>query len=50
VADRLIRLPLFAGMRADELAWIVESVLAYRPRESTAPPTPRLRRGPHPAS
>jgi dTDP-4-amino-4,6-dideoxygalactose transaminase len=32
VADRLVRLPLFAGMRAEELDWVVESVLSYRPR------------------
>jgi dTDP-4-amino-4,6-dideoxygalactose transaminase len=31
VADRLIRLPLFAGMHAAELDWVVESVLAFRP-------------------
>jgi dTDP-4-amino-4,6-dideoxygalactose transaminase len=31
VADRLIRLPLFAGMSEGELDWVIESVLAYRP-------------------
>jgi len=31
VADRLIRLPLFAGMHAAELEWVVESVLAFQP-------------------
>jgi dTDP-4-amino-4,6-dideoxygalactose transaminase len=32
VADRLIRLPLFAGLRDHELDWIVESVRSYEPR------------------
>jgi dTDP-4-amino-4,6-dideoxygalactose transaminase len=31
IADRLIRLPLFAGMRPDELDWVVETVLSYQP-------------------
>jgi dTDP-4-amino-4,6-dideoxygalactose transaminase len=31
VADRLIRLPLYAGMRAEELDWVIESVRSYRP-------------------
>jgi dTDP-4-amino-4,6-dideoxygalactose transaminase len=30
VADRLVRLPLFAGMTDSELRRIVEAVLAYR--------------------
>jgi dTDP-4-amino-4,6-dideoxygalactose transaminase len=34
VADRLIRLPLFAGLRDHELDWIVESVRSYEPRLS----------------
>jgi dTDP-4-amino-4,6-dideoxygalactose transaminase len=34
VADRLIRLPLFAGLRDDEIDWIVESVHSYEPRLS----------------
>jgi dTDP-4-amino-4,6-dideoxygalactose transaminase len=32
VADRLIRLPLFAGLHGHELDWIVESVRSYEPR------------------
>ena len=31
VSDRLVRLPLFAGLRADELERILDSVLRFRP-------------------
>ena len=37
VADRLIRLPLYAGLTPDEVGRVVEAVRSYRPEDARPP-------------